>query len=396
MSRKTMSFLMIIVLFTMLAFGGCGGGGGDGNSKGNFDVDKPVPIVPVLNSGTVSRTSDSNATVNFTSNVPGMHYFQLNGSAPTAASLSAAGTNGSAMLAGNHTINFTTLTAGAHSVYIAAINTVGNVSNLLTITIPAYTAAKPPDPLDLPDSPGPNVLQGFFIDGRVEDLAYICSPSGTKGNTSWSGLFFYAPGDSIVFSVGNISLPPVAATRAMSPFSYYPGGKTDDTDVLNMVRFLMSAGEVKADGSIAIDSNPFGGKTGTYSTELFNELVTDGLIKWNAAQAKTHFEATLLVEYTRDSGDWFGIWESNSGGDSGYWIINISATGVITGNTDRYGIVGETLSGSVNANGEVTVTAAGGDAWNGKIDLATLRINGTYGLSPTGTFEGYKEELACG
>jgi len=40
------------------------------------------------------------------------------------------------------------------------------------------------------------------------------------------------------------------------------------------------------------------------------------------------------------------------------------------------------------------MTATGGVDWNGKINLSTLTISGTYGSvgSPTGTFEGYKED----
>ncbi|MDR0862876.1 MAG: S-layer homology domain-containing protein, partial [Oscillospiraceae bacterium] len=94
---------------------------------------------PILTAGDVSRTSDTEATVEFTSDAVGTYYYQLDGTAPTAAELVTAGTNATALTAAEHTIS-PTLTAGAHTIYIAAKDAAGNVSNLLTIDIPTFDA----------------------------------------------------------------------------------------------------------------------------------------------------------------------------------------------------------------------------------------------------------------
>jgi hypothetical protein len=90
--------------------------------------------------GAVNRASYAAATVKFTSDKAGTFYYQLDGVAPaSAAALVAGGTNATALTAAEHTISLTTLTAGAHTLYIAAKDASNNVSNMLTVTIPAYT-----------------------------------------------------------------------------------------------------------------------------------------------------------------------------------------------------------------------------------------------------------------
>jgi len=118
---------------------------------------------PTLTSVEVNRSAFSNATVIFTSDVKGTYYYQLNGIAPTAASLAAAGTNATEMIAGEQTINLAYLTSGEQIVHIAAINVAGQVSNLLTIRIPAYSG----------DDGGQGCNTGFAIFGTLALLSGI-------------------------------------------------------------------------------------------------------------------------------------------------------------------------------------------------------------------------------
>jgi len=104
---------------------------------------------PVLSNGSAIRSSDQFATVSFTSDEAGTYYWQLDGTAPADA---AALVNGGALVprgdlaAGVNTKNFAGMTAGAHTLYLAAKDTTepvaGNIGNLLVIQIPAY--APPP------------------------------------------------------------------------------------------------------------------------------------------------------------------------------------------------------------------------------------------------------------
>ncbi|GHU79104.1 hypothetical protein FACS1894191_1150 [Clostridia bacterium] len=95
---------------------------------------------PTLMAGDGDRTSDTAATVKFTSGEAGTYYYQLDGTVPAnAAALVSAGTNATTLTAAEQTIT-PALTAGAHILYITAKDAAGNVSNLLTLNIPAYTA----------------------------------------------------------------------------------------------------------------------------------------------------------------------------------------------------------------------------------------------------------------
>ena len=93
---------------------------------------------PTIVKSLVSRNLD-NALVKFTSNKGGSYYYQLNGSLPTAASLIAAGANETSMAEGTEQIiNLASLAEGAHTLYIAAEDSLGGESNLLIINIPAH------------------------------------------------------------------------------------------------------------------------------------------------------------------------------------------------------------------------------------------------------------------
>jgi len=92
---------------------------------------------PALTAGTVNRTSDTAATVTFNSDEAGTYYYQLNTAPADAAALANAGTNQTAMTAGEQTIPLTGITAGVHTIYVAAKDALGNVSSLLTLNIPA-------------------------------------------------------------------------------------------------------------------------------------------------------------------------------------------------------------------------------------------------------------------
>ena len=95
---------------------------------------------PALTIGTVTRTSDTTATVTFTSDQAGNHFHQIDGAAPAnAAALVTAGTNETAMTATTNTINLTGLAVGQRTLYIAGQNGAAQVSNMLTVNIPATT-----------------------------------------------------------------------------------------------------------------------------------------------------------------------------------------------------------------------------------------------------------------
>lgn len=99
-----------------------------------------VDNAPTLTAGTVSRTSDTEATVKFTSSEAGTYYSsEVLDSGANAPTIETTGT-GTTCDTSEQTISLTTLTAGAKDIYIVVKDAAGNVSSALKIEIPAYVA----------------------------------------------------------------------------------------------------------------------------------------------------------------------------------------------------------------------------------------------------------------
>ena len=93
---------------------------------------------PTLSGGSAIRDSATAATVKFTSNEAGTYYYVVDSGA-TAPTIDTTGA-GTACASGENTISLTSLSgAGAKDIYIVAKDAVGNVSDVLTIQIPACT-----------------------------------------------------------------------------------------------------------------------------------------------------------------------------------------------------------------------------------------------------------------
>ncbi|MCL1872810.1 MAG: S-layer homology domain-containing protein [Clostridiales bacterium] len=102
------------------------------------------PLPPVISGGTATRSSDSAAIVKFTSDKAGTYYYQVLLPAdpvPSVAGLKAASGMGAAMSNGENTINLSTLSSGEKKIYIVGEDAEGNASNVLAITIGAYTGS---------------------------------------------------------------------------------------------------------------------------------------------------------------------------------------------------------------------------------------------------------------
>jgi hypothetical protein len=107
------------------------------NHQTNITMNIIDETVPSLMAGSVSRTSDTEATVKFTSNEAGQYYYAVvaDGAAEPAIDTSGAGT---ACVAGETTINLTGLSTGAKDIYIKVKDAAGNVSSVLKMDIDAY------------------------------------------------------------------------------------------------------------------------------------------------------------------------------------------------------------------------------------------------------------------
>jgi LPXTG-motif cell wall-anchored protein len=139
----------------------------------------PDTTAPVLSAGTARRIAERMAEVSFESDEAGTYYWQIDGTVPTAASLVGGGAMipYDTLIAGTNTKNHANLSTYAHTIYIAAEDAAGNISNLLTIPIPAYTPpAQNHDPQNPPGTTTPmdtSKDQTITFNGDWADVADI-------------------------------------------------------------------------------------------------------------------------------------------------------------------------------------------------------------------------------
>lgn len=92
---------------------------------------------PELTAGTVNRTSDTDATITFTSDEAGTCFYKVVDSGAGEPSDIIFG-DGMTMASGENTITLTELSAGAKDIYIVVKDAAGNQSTTLKMEIPAY------------------------------------------------------------------------------------------------------------------------------------------------------------------------------------------------------------------------------------------------------------------
>ena len=108
---------------------------------------------PTLSAGSVNRTSDTEATIDFTTDEAGTAYYlvQNSGDSSPANTAVKAGTSLGAVASGANTGKAVTLTAGAKDIYVVVEDAAGNISEPLKIEAAAM--------------PGTATIQTLFIDG---------------------------------------------------------------------------------------------------------------------------------------------------------------------------------------------------------------------------------------
>ncbi|SFL91099.1 hypothetical protein [Marinobacter zhejiangensis] len=165
---------------------------------------------------------------------------------------------------------------------------------------------------------------GVFVDSAVIGINYTTSPSGQTGKTNDLGEYDYAPGDTVIFSIGGIDLPAVEATGRITPADMGNGGTDwgNDPTVINILRLLQT---LDADGDPSngisiteaihtalqdIDLDPAISKS-DFETQANSALGSTGagLILIDEIDAINHFQDS-------QSGDLIGSWkfvEANGG-----------------------------------------------------------------------------------
>jgi hypothetical protein len=83
-----------------------------------------------------------------------------------------------------------------------------------------------------------DVLTGQFVDSPVAGLSYHTETQ--SGVTSATGEFKYRPGETVVFGLGDLKFPAVAAAHILTPLELAGSTNLTDTGVVNMARLLQS------------------------------------------------------------------------------------------------------------------------------------------------------------
>ncbi len=94
---------------------------------------------PTLSNGSATRDSETTATVKFTSDEAGSYYYVVDNSETAPASIDTSGEGTSCKANEETEISIDSLSNGVQYIHIVVKDAVNNVSNVLTIQIPAYT-----------------------------------------------------------------------------------------------------------------------------------------------------------------------------------------------------------------------------------------------------------------
>src|SRR3984893_4723674 len=179
-----------------------------------------------------------------------------------------------------------TATASQATYTITATNATGSTTFAWVLTVQSHQASQ----------------TAIFSDAPVGGLSYTANPSGTTGTTDALGAFDYAPGDSVTFSAGGITLGSATSLSSTSsrgnpsvitPINLVPGATSATNPTVTAIgQFLgglNSVAVVVGEGTGGVFTIPFlFGLTGTQATTvttLLTALQASGTTTTNLATA---------------------------------------------------------------------------------------------------------------
>ncbi len=183
----------------------------------------PVPDTtpPSLTAGAVSRTSDTSATVKFTTDENGSYYYAVVDDGVSTPTINTDGT-GTNCTTGEVTItNPTGLTAGAKDIYIKVKDNAGNVSTILQMDIDAYQTAKANQAVNFDSLPNKTYGDPIFtlVASASSGLpvAFISSDP-TIASISDDSVLIHKPGTVIITATqsGNDSFYEASAQQSLT------------------------------------------------------------------------------------------------------------------------------------------------------------------------------------
>lgn len=120
-------------------------------------------------------------------------------------------------------------------------------------------------------APAVAATTGYFIDSAVSGLSYK-TPS-RSGITGAKGAFSYVPGETVTFSIGNITLGTVNGESIITPLAFIKNSSLSTSAIINRIRFLMM---------LDSDGNPSNGIS-------ISDSVRTAAAKWTIDFNSAHF-----------------------------------------------------------------------------------------------------------
>jgi len=304
------------------------------DSANNISTPLKIPaaayVPPVLSAGSVNRTSDTAATIGFTTDKAGTAYYLVvnsGASAPTNAEV-AWGGGFLGFVSGTVTGKAVTLTAGAKDIYVVVFDLAGNISAPLKIEAAAYVA---------PDTTAPTVTsvsvppEGDYSNGHTLNFTVNFDENVTVDTTNGTPY--------IALTVGSITKQTV----------YVSGSGTQNL----VFRYTVNVGDSDSDGvsigSLTLNGGTIQDAAGNNANLTLNDVNSTAGIRVNPPVAPTITSQPSPQTVNEGQSANFSVtatgtgltfqWQVNTG--SGF--TNISNGGVYSGaNTSTLIVTGVT------------------------------------------------------
>ena len=236
----------------------------------------------------------------------------------------------------------------------------------------------------------PETKTGKFIDGPVSGVQYTGSHEGSTGGGERQGEYTYNVGSKVKFFIGNITLGEANAGVVVTPLNLVPNSTETTPGVLNIVRLLMSLGEVDANNDINISQETVVAAKAVPATTV-STLTEEGLatlvesVKPGAALATTEAATAHLAACLGNISKTFqGTYKGTMTPYSGWTIeMTVSAQGAVSGTILVNGGSPDSFTGSITGN-DFVAEAQGGCKLIGTIDNTTGKITGDW-IAPPGS-----------
>lgn len=223
----------------------------------------------------------------------------------------------------------------------------------------AVTGDTTPTPIPLPTQSG-ELLTGRFIDSAVTGLQYATATQ--TGVTATDGSFSYLAGESVTFSIGDITLPTTAAADIVTPLSVFSTTEITDLRVMNLARLLqtLDTDGVAANGITLSDAAnaSAAGLTVDFASPTFDDQVvnlvnnsgSNSTALVEGIDALEHLQETLFMEGLEERPPAIAAEDPDAPIDTGN-----SATNLAVGSSGEFTDFAHDISGTLTVIDDRTI-----------------------------------------